>query len=303
MKKNQIVTFNYLINKIYIIREQKVMLDKDLAEIYGVETRRLNEQVKRNISRFPTTFMFQLNNEEYNFLRSQNATLEKTSLRSQNTTIEDQRGKHRKYLPHVFTEHGAVMLASILKSDTAIQASIRVVQAFVEMRKYISTNFQLFLRMDMLEQKVLRTEEKVDLVYKAFEDSNIKPKQGIFYNGQVFDAYTFVADLIRRATTSIVLIDNYIDDSVLTLFTKRKENVSLVIYTGKISKQLELDLKKHNEQYPVVEVRIFKESHDRFLIIDQKELYHLGSSLKDLGKKWFAFSKMEIAIIDMLKKL
>jgi hypothetical protein len=247
--------------------------------------------------------MFQLTNEEYDFLRSQNATLEKTPLRSQNATLEDKRGKHRKYLPHVFSEHGAVMLASILKSDTAIQASIRVVQAFVEMRKYISTNSQLFLRMDMLEQKVLRTEEKVDMVYKALEDSDIKPKQGIFYDGQVFDAYAFAADLIRRATTSIILIDNYIDDSVLTLFTKRKENVSLVIYTGKINKQLELDLKKHNEQYPVVEVKIFKESHDRFLIIDQKELYHLGASLKDLGKKWFAFSKIEIAVMDLLKKL
>lgn len=279
------------------------MLDSDLAEIYGVETRRLNEQVKRNINRFPASFMFQLTTEEYDFLRSQNATIEKSSLRSQNAALKDQRGKHRKYLPYVFTEHGAVMLASVLKSDTAIQASITVVQAFVEMRKYISANSQLFLRMDILERKVLRTEEKVDLVYKALEDNSVKPKQGIFYDGQVFDAYTFVADLIRKARTSIVLIDNYIDDSVLTFFTKRKEDVSLVIYTARINKQLELDLKKHNEQYPVVELKILKESHDRFLIIDQKELYHLGASLKDLGKKWFAFSKMEAGTIAMLKKL
>jgi len=305
------------------------MLDSDLAEIYGVETRRLNEQVKRNIDRFSELFMFQLTDEEYEnlkfqigtssgyeflgsqtvtssgdeFLRSQNATLKKSGLRSQNATLEDKRGKHRKFLPYVFTEHGAIMLASVLKSETAVQASIRIVQAFVEMRKYISANSQLFLRMDTLEQKMLRTDEKVDMVYKALEDNSIKPKQGIFFDGQVFDAYTFVSDLVRSAKISIVLIDNYIDDSVLTLLTKRKKGVSATIYTSKISKQLLLDVKKHNAQYAPVELKELKNAHDRFMIIDQSELYHFGASLKDLGKKWFAFSKMETGAIEMLGKL
>ena len=315
-KENQISAFQPLVNRIFIIRDQKVMLDSDLAEIYGVETRRLNEQVKRNIDRFSELFMFQLTNEEYEnlkfqigtsnedeFLKSQNATLEKSGLRSQNATLEDNRGKHRKFLPYVFTEHGAIMLASVLKSETAVQASIRIVKAFVEMRKYISANSQLFFRMETLEQKVLRTEEKVDLVYKALEDNSIKPKQGIFFDGQVFDAYTFVSDLVRSAKISIVLIDNYIDDSVLTLLTKRKKGVSATIYTNKISNQLLLDVKKHNAQYAPVELKELKNAHDRFMIIDQSELYHFGASLKDLGKKWFAFSNMETGAIEMLGKL
>lgn len=314
-KENQLSVYQPLVNRIYVIRDQKVMLDSDLAEIYGVETRRLNEQVKRNIDRFSELFMFQLTDEEYENLRSQNVTLEKTDLkskiatlkksglRSQNATLEDKRGKHRKFLPYVFTEHGAIMLSSVLKSDTAVQASIRIVQAFVEMRKYISANSQLFLRMDTLEQKMLRTDEKVDMVYKALQDNSIKPKQGIFFDGQVFDAYAFVSDLVRSAKISIVLIDNYIDDSVLTLLTKRKEEVSATIYTSKISKQLLLDLKKHNAQYAPVELKELKNAHDRFLIMDQSELYHFGASLKDLGKKWFAFSKMETGAIEMLGKL
>lgn len=292
------------------------MLDSDLAEIYGVETKVFNQAVKRNFRRFPSPFRFQLTAEEYEnlkfqigtssgdeFLRSQFVTLEKTDLKSQNATLEDKRGKHRKYLPYVFTEHGAIMLASILKSETAVQASIRIVQAFVEMRKYISANSQLFLRMDTLEQNMLRTDEKVDMVYKALQDNSIKPKQGIFFDGQVFDAYTFVSDLARSAESSIVLIDNYIDDSVLTLLSKRKKGVSATIYTSKISKQLLLDVKKHNAQYAPVELKELKKAHDRFLIMDQSELYHFGASLKDLGKKWFAFSKMETGAIDMLGKL
>jgi phage regulator Rha-like protein len=311
--KNQITAFQPLVNRIYVVREQKVMLDSDLAEIYGVETRRLNEQVKRNIDRFSELFMFQLTDEEYEnlrfqigtssrdeFLKSQKATLEKTDLKSQFATSS---WGGRRTNPYVFTEHGAIMLASVLKSDTAVQASIRIVQAFVEMRKYISANSQLFLRMDTLEQKLLRTDEKVDLVYKALEDNSIKPKQGIFFDGQVFDAYIFVSDLVRSADKSLVLIDNYVDDSVLTLLTKRKKEVSAIIYTNKISKQLLLDVKKHNTQYAPVELKEFKNAHDRFLIIDQKELYHFGASLKDLGKKWFAFSKMDTGAIEVLGKL
>ncbi len=312
-KENQLSAFQSVVNRIYIIRDQKVMLDSDLAEIYGVETRRLNEQVKRNMDRFSELFMFQLTNEEYEnlmfqtgtssgdeFLRSQNGTLKKTDLKSQIATSS---WGGRRTNPFVFTEHGAIMISSVLKSETAVQASIRIVQAFVEMRKYMSANSQLFLRLDTLEQKMLQTDEKVDRVFKALEDNSIQPKQGIFFDGQVFDAYTFVSGLVRSAKASIVLIDNYIDDTVLTLLTKREKEVTAAIYTHEISKQLLLDLKKHNTQYAPVELKELKNAHDRFLIIDQNELYHFGASLKDLGKKWFAFSKMETGAIEMLGKL
>jgi hypothetical protein len=299
-KENQISAFQPLVNRIYIIRDQKVMLDSDLAEIYGVETKVFNQAVKRNVKRFPSPFRFQLTSEEWMALRSQIVTLKKTDLKSQNVTSS---WGGRRTNPYVFTEHGAIMLASILKSETAVQASIRIVKAFVEIRKYISANSQLFLRMDTLEQKMLRTEEKVDLVYKALEENSMKPKQGIFFDGQVFDAYTFVSDLVRSAESSLVLIDNYIDDSVLTLLTKREKGVSTTIYTNTISKQLLLDVKKHNAQYAPIELKELRKAHDRFLIIDQSELYHFGASLKDLGKKWFAFSKIETGAIEMIKKL
>jgi hypothetical protein len=299
-KENQISAFQPLVNRIYVVRDQKVMLDSDLAEIYGVETKVFNQAVKRNVHRFPSPFRFQLTSEEWMVLRSQIVTLEKTDLKSQNVTSS---WGGRRTNPYVFTEHGAIMLASVLKSDTAVQASIRIVQAFVEMRKYISANSQLFLRMDTLEQKLLRTDEKVDLVYKALEDNSIKPKQGIFFDGQVFDAYAFVSDLVRSAENSLVLIDNYVDDSVLALLAKRKKGVCATIYTGTVNKTLTLDIKKHNAQYPPVELRELKNAHDRFLLIDQKELYHFGASLKDLGKKWFAFSKMDTGAIEVLGKL
>lgn len=275
-------------NKIYLVRGQKVMIDSDLAEIYGVETRVLNQAVKRNVGRFPESFMFQITEDEHDSLRSQSVT--------------SKRGG-RRYLPYVFTEHGAVMLATVLSSETAINASVKVVSAFVEMRKFIETNAGLFQRLDMVEKRMVLTEEKVDKVYRALEGGEIKPKQGIFYEGQIFDAYTFIADLIRTAKKEIILVDNYVDDTILTLFDKRKKDVSVVIYTKGINKKLELDLKKHNEQYPSIELKVLKQAHDRFLIIDQKDLFHIGASLKDLGKKWFAFSKFETGIKDILDKL
>lgn len=304
IKKN--VQLQTIENRIYVVRGQKVMLDSDLAEIYDVDTKRLNEQVKRNPERFPVSFMFQLTEEEYFYLRSQNATLEKASLRSQNAALngnESQRGKHRKYLPYVFTEHGAVMLASVLRSETAIKASVKVVSAFVEMRKFIEYNAGLFQRLGSVESRMTITEEKVERVYRALENEDLKLKQGVFYDGQVFDSYTFVSGLVRKARKSIILIDNYIDDTVLTLFSKRKKDVALTIYTKTISKQLMLDVQKHNAQYESVQVKEFKQAHDRFLLIDETELYHFGASLKDLGKKWFAFSKMDTETIKLLEKL
>jgi len=303
--------------KIYTIRGLQVMLDSDLAELYDVETKNLNRAVNRNSDRFPENFMFQLSEDEYqnlrsqfvtssgsDFLRSQFATLETDdSLRYQIGTLENGRGKHRKYLPYVFTEQGVAMLSAVLRSQTAVQMSIHIINAFVEMRRFISNNALIFQRLDSLEQKQFKTDDKVEAILNAIEDKSVKPKQGIFYDGQVYDAYIFVSDLIKSADESIVLIDNYVDDTVLTLLSKREPKVKTTIYTKNITKQLELDLQKHNAQYPNIELKKFDSSHDRFLIIDAKEVYHIGASLKDLGKKWFAFSKFDVGALDILGRL
>ncbi len=276
-------------NKIFTIRGVQVMLDSDLAELYGVEIRVLNQAVKRNIERFPEDFMFQLNKEEFDSLRSQFVTLKKG------------RGEHRKYLPYAFTEQGVAMLSSVLKSKKAIEVNIKIMRAFVAMRKFLSANAQVFQRLDRTEMKLLEHDKNFEKLFKALEHH--KPKQGIFFDGQIFDAHKFVSSLIRKAKKSIILIDNFIDESVLILFTKRNKGVSVVIYTKNISKQLELDLKKFNLQYDTIEIKEFSKSHDRFLIIDDKELYHIGASLKDLGKKWFAFTKIDFGLKEILMKI
>lgn len=282
-------------NKIYTIRGFQVMLDSDLAELYCVESKRLNEQVKRNIDRFPENFRFQLTENEFNNLRSQFATSSyPESLRSQIATLENMRGKHRKYIPYVFTEQGVAMLSAVLKSQTAVQTSIYIINTFVQMRQFISNNALIFQRLDSLEQKQFKTDEKVDAVLNAIEDKSIKPKQGIFYDGQIFDAYAFISELVRKAQKSIILIDNYCDDTTLTHLSKADPKVQITILTKTISKQLKLDIEKYNAQYKNLEAKEFSSSHDRFLILDEKEIYHIGASLKDLGKKWFAFSLLEV---------
>lgn len=279
------------------------MLDSNIAEMYGVEIRRLNEQVKRNITRFPQEFMFQIDESEFTFLRSQYAIIEREErLRSQNAILKDKRGKHRKYLPYVFTEQGVAMLSAILRSETAIKVSIQIITAFVEMRKFITGNAALFQRIQSVEHKQLEADDKFEQIFRALESHETRPENGIFFDGQVFDAYVFISDLIRSAKTSISLIDNYIDESVLLLLTKRKPGVRVTIYT-KPGKALQQDVDKHNSQYEPVEVKELTASHDRFLIIDDKELYHIGASLKDLGKKWFAFSKMDAGSLVLLKKI
>lgn len=265
------------------------MLDDDLAEVYGVVPKRLNEQVKRNIDRFPSHFMFVLTDDEWANLRSQNATSKKQG--------------GRRYNPHVFTEQGVAMLSAILNSKVAIKVSIAIMDAFVHYRKMKTVTGNLLSRVAILENKQLNTEHQLSKIFNALETSHENPSQGIFYDGQVFDAHTFVSDLIRKANQSIVLIDNYVDDQTLQLLTKRKKGVSIKIYTQKISKQLELDAKKFNEQYGPVEVLKMKSSHDRFLIIDNNQMYHIGASLKDLGNKIFGFSKMDAQTIEMLTKL
>ena len=304
---NQLLQIEPLIR---IIRGQQVLLDSDLAILYGVETKRLNEQVKRNIERFPDDFMFQLTKVELINLKSQIATLntENHSLRSQNATI-DNRGRHAKYLPYAFTENGIAMLSSVLRSPIAIQVNIRIMRAFTAMRQFIASNAQIFQRLNVMEQNQLaivahqtETDHKLEEVFRLLDSGNVQPHQGIFYDGQIFDAYTFINDRIREATTRIILIDNYIDDSVLTMLAKRADKVAATICTKKPSAQLQLDIQKHNAQYPPIGIITFDRSHDRFLCIDET-VYHLGASIKDLGKKWFAFNRMEMPTSELLQKL
>ncbi|EDZ62598.1 hypothetical protein SMGD1_2822 [Sulfurimonas gotlandica GD1] len=277
-------------NKIYSIRGFQVMLDRDLAELYGVESKRLNEQVKRNIDRFPNEFMFQLTKNELENWKSQFATSNRETM-------------GLRKLPFAFTEQGVSMLSAVLKSDIAVSVSISIMKSFVQMRKFMSNNALVFQRLDSLEQKQFKTDEKVDAILDAIESKELKPKQGIFYDGQVYDAYVFVSDLIKSAKKSIVLVDNYCDESVLTLLSKRDADVKACIYTKNITKELQLDLKRHNTQYQKIELKKFDSSHDRFLILDDKDVYHIGASLKDLGKKWFAFSKLDLDALDILMKL
>jgi hypothetical protein len=283
------VTTDNIRQRIFTIRGLQVMVDKDLAELYGVENKRLNEQVKRNIERFPEQFRFQLTKEEKNELVANCDRFK--SL------------KHSTVLPHVFTEQGVSMLSAVLRSETAIKVSIQIMDAFVGMRKFIANNAAIFQRLDKIEQKQLVTDTRLDKVFEALEAGDIKPRQGIFFDGQIFDAYVFVADLIKSARQSIVLLDNYVDESVLLLLAKRNKNVRATIYTKNISKQLKLDLKKHNQQYPAIEIKAFKHTHDRFMILDNRNIYHIGASLKDLGKKWFAFSKMDKMSLELIGRL
>jgi len=293
-------------NKIYTIRGLQVMLDSDLAELYGVETGNLNKAAKRNIDRFPDNFMFQLTEEELKILRFQFGISSSDILRSQFATSSLTYGG-RRYLPFVFSEQGVSMLSGVLKSETAVRISIQIMDAFVSMRRFISANSQVFYRLDTVERKQLEyhmeTDKRFEHVFEAIESKDIKQDKGIFFDGQTFDAYRFVSDIVRDAKKSIVLIDNYVDDTVLSMFTKRNKNVQVTIYTKNISKQLILDLQKHNSQYPSIEIKEFVQSHDRFLIIDNKKVYHIGASLKDLGKKWFAFCRLDKESLKILEKL
>ncbi|MFA5804227.1 MAG: ORF6N domain-containing protein [Melioribacteraceae bacterium] len=294
--KNKIIVFDAasIQRKIYTVRDAQVMLDSDLADFYGVETRRLNEQVKRNMERFPEEFMFQLTKEENENLMSQIA-------------ISSSEYGGRRKLPYVFTEQGVAMLSGVLKSKTAVKMSIQIIGAFVAMRRFIINNAQIFQRINTVEKRQLKhemeTDEKFEKLLNGLQNKDLVPKQGIFYDGQIFDAYKFVAGLIRKAEKSILLIDNYIDETVLDLFTKKKKNVAVTILTANLNKSLLLDEKKFNSQYPSVIIKEFNKAHDRFLIIDDKDVYHLGASLKDLGRKWFAFSKLDKSALELLENL
>ena len=281
---------------ILTIRDKQVILDRDLARLYGVETKRLNQQVQRNLERFPEDFMFQLTKEEAEFSRSQFATL-------------NGRGQNIKYLPYAFTENGIAMLSSVLRSPMAIATNIHIMRAFNAMRHFIGSQAQVFQRLEVVERnqlalttQVAENNKKLEEVFRRLDDHSENPEKGIFYDGQIFDAYTFINERIREAKKRIVLIDNYVDDSVLTMLDKRNKGVEAVVYTKNISRQLSLDFEKHNAQYSPIEVKQFDRAHDRFLCIDDT-VYLIGASLKDLGKKWFGFVKLEQPTDELLSKM
>lgn len=283
---------------IHVIRGQQVMLDSDLARLYGVETKRLKEQVKRNLNRFPSDFMFELTKNETLSLRSQIAT----------SNLDGIRGGNR-YSPFAFTENGVAMLSSVLKSDTAIEENIRIMRAFTAMRSFLINNAHVFQRLETVEHHQLLLQEhlsehdrKFEEVLSRLDDKDSEPIEGFFFEGQIFDAYSLISDLIRKATTRIVLIDNYVDDRILKVLTKRGDGVSAIIYTDPRHSQINNDLRRHNAQYPRIEVRHCTNVHDRFLIIDDT-VYFIGGSIKDLGKKIVTFSQMHQNPDDILSKL
>lgn len=284
---------------IYTIRGKQVMVDSDVAMLYHYPTKRINETVNRNKKRFPEFFCFQLNEEEYKSLRCKNFTLNKDNtnddyLRSQIATLNKNtgRGKHRKYLPYVFTEQGIAMLAGLLKNDIAIQVSINIMNAFVEMRKFLIQNGQIFERLTNVEYKLLVYDRKFDMVFNELQQSEIT-KQRIFFDGQIYEAYSLIIDIIKKANKRILIIDNYIDDSILKMLTKKKPNVEVVILTSDKSNIENLDIQKFNQECPFLKVSKTNKFHDRFIVIDNKEMYHLGASIKDLGKKCFGINKIE----------
>lgn len=268
-------------NLIYTIRGKQVMMDSDVANIYHCETKYVNRVVKRNIERFPEEFCFKLNENEFEVLRCQFVTLN-----------ENGRGQHRKYLPYVFTEQGIAMLSALLKSDVAVSVSVNIMKAFIEMRKFLMLNGQVFERLTSVEHKLLEHDKKFDEVFNQLQfEENIK--QRIFFQGQIYDAYSLIVDIIKKANKKIIIIDNYIDDSVLKMLTKKKNNVEVVILTSDKSNIQNIDIQKFNKEYPILKIAKTNKFHDRFIVLDNEEMYHLGASIKDLGKKCFGINKIE----------
>jgi len=290
---NELAIQTSIENRIFTIRGLQVMVDKDLAELYGVEPKRLGEQVKRNIERFPSEFRFQLSEQEKNELVA--------------NCDRFQSLKHSSSLPFAFTEQGVSMLSAVLKSQTAVKISIQIINSFVKMRQFLSQNADMFKRLELVEKRQIsheiKTDEKFEKLFDALEDKSIKLKQGIFYDGQIFDAYAFISELVRKAKTSITLIDNYCDDTTLTHLSKADPKVKITLLSKTITKQLKLDIEKYNAQYKNLEAKEFSSSHDRFLILDEKEIYHIGASLKDLGKKWFVFSLLEVESFGLMGRV
>lgn len=288
-KEMTVIDRNSIESKILNIRNKQVMLDSELAAIYGIETKVFNQAVKRNIERFPDEFRFQLTEEEMN-------TFFKPASRSQFVTLNSSgnlRGSNIKYRPYAFTEQGVAMLSAVLRSETAVKVSIEIMNAFVQMRHYLQENANIISRLTNTETKLLEHDKNFEKIFAALE-SNPKPKkEGVFFQGQIFDAYAFFQNIIQKAKKEIILIDGYVDLTVLEQFSKKKSGVQVTIYTDSKTKISALDVQKFNLQYPQLILNHTSKMHDRFLIIDNKTVYHIGASLKDLGKKCFAFELME----------
>lgn len=280
--KNLVIVDNREIqNMIYTIRGKQVMVDSDLATLYQVTTKRLNEQVRRNKNRFPSEFMFRLTAEEYEYLRSHFAT-----------SSEDNAHGGRRYMPYVFTEQGIAMLSAVLKSDIAVEVSVKIMNSFVEMRRFLISNQELFSRLDRIEIKQLETDRKFEEVFN-YMAANTEIKQNIFYDGQIYDAFSFIVGLIEKAKKTIILIDNYVDVNTLNILCKKSQGVDIVIVTAGKGNLSAKDITKFNAQYPKLSVKTTKDFHDRFLILDKTEVYHIGASIKDAGKKSFGITKIE----------
>jgi len=271
-------------NLIYTVRGKQVMLDSDGAQLYQCETKYINRVVKRNIERFPKEFCFQLKQEEFHNLRCQFVT----------SSCEGQNYGGRRYMPYVFTEQGIAMLSSLLKSNIAIKVSVNIMKAFIEMRKFLIYNAQVFERLTNVEYKLLEHDHKFDEVFNELQkNKEEKFKQKIYFKGQIYDAYSLIIDIIKEAQEKIIIIDNYIDDTILKILTKKNKRVRVVILTSNKNNISKIAIEKFNKQYPILEIAITNKFHDRFILIDDKELYHIGASLKDLGKKCFAISKID----------
>ena len=292
MEENKLLIQNEISNEeiknlIYTIRGKQVMLDSDVAMLYNYETKKVNQAVKRNIDRFPERFCFQLTEKELEIMWSQIVTTSK---------LEDNKYRSKKYLPYVFTEQGIAMLSGILKSEIAVQISIKIMDAFVEMRKFISINNSLFEKVinieNKMDKKFIENDKKFNIIFDQLQlEENIK--QRVFFEGQIYDAYSVIIDIIKKANKSIIIIDNYVDDSILKMLTKKKSSVEVVILTSNKSNIQNIDIQKFNKEYPILKIAKTNKFHDRFIVIDSREMYHLGASIKDLGKKCFGINKIE----------
>lgn len=313
MEENKLAIQNKLTNEdiknlIYTIRGKQVMLDSDVAMLYHYQTKRINETVSRNKQRFPENFCFQLTEEETKNLKIQSTIL---NLDQENnwsqiaTSSKNENSKHRgkKYIPYVFTEQGIAMLSGLLKNDIAVQVSINIMNAFVEMRKFLMLNGQVFERLTNVEYKLQEHDKKFDEVFNQLQlEENVK--QRIFFDGQIYDAYSLIIDIIKKANRKILIIDNYIDDSILKMLAKKNKNAEVVILTSDKSNIDNLDIKKFNKEYPTLKLARTNKFHDRFIVLDDKEMYHLGASIKDLGKRCFAINKIEdVEIIEKIINL
>ena len=297
---------------IYTIRGKQVMIDNDVARLYHYTTKNINKAVKRNIERFPEEYCFQLTENEFQTLRFQIGTSkqnESQNLRfqietsKQSSEINNNLRGGRRYLPYVFTEQGIAMLAGVLKNDIAVKVSLNIINSFIEMRKFIASNGQVFERLTNMEYKLLEHDKKFDIVFDQLQqEENIKQK--IFFEGQIYDAYSLIIDIIKKANRKITIIDNYIDDSILKMLAKKNKNVEVTILTSIKSNIQNIDIQKFNKEYPTLKVVRTDKFHDRFVLLDSKEMYHLGASIKDLGKKCFAISKVENEeMINLIKRV